>query len=111
MADVRIESGALRHKVTIKAPTETPSARGGVTTTWAGTDTRRCAIRPLTGREFQEAQATHSDVTHRVIMRYYSGLTPEYKLVFGSRTFQVTRVLTKDEVHRIMELEVKETTT
>ena len=68
--------GKLRHRVQIQSASgDRPSNY-----TWATVATRWASWEPLSGRELMEAQAVRDRATIRVTMRYYSGITPEYRL-------------------------------
>ena len=52
----------------------------------------RVFIRQLNGREQSESQQMKATATHEVKGRYYPGLTPQHRLIFGSRTFNIVSV-------------------
>ena len=92
-----MRAGRLRHRVQIQSGTETADAVGQPVTTWATTRTVWAAIEPLTGREFQEAQRTDSDITHTVTIRGNIAADVEKRLLFGTRVLNIESVLDKDE--------------
>lgn len=99
-----IVAGRLRHRITIQSATEAQDAHGGTTRTWADVATVWGSIEPLRGREFMNAQQLQSEVTHRVQLRYYAGVTTAYRLRFGTRLFNIVSVLNPSE--RNIELEI-----
>ena len=96
--------GEYRHRVQVYTPTETRDANGGVTRVWALDDIRWCKVMPLTGRELVNAAQTHSDVTHKIFMRYYAGMKASYKLIQADHIFHVLAVLNPSHIHDEMEL-------
>ena len=66
------------------------------------------ALLPLTGNEQMTAMANEGSVTHRVRMRYTSGLKPKMRLVAEGRTFEVMSVVERGrrEEHELMVSEV-----
>lgn len=85
-------TGKLRHKVEVLRATETRGTAGSAVPTWARLSYRWCEIQPLTGREYFYAQQVSSDITHKVTMRYYEGLTPNDRLKYGTRVFEIDSV-------------------
>ena len=108
-----MQAGKLRHRIRIQQKTEARSTTGQVTNAgWALVAKRWGSITPLRGREFMEAQQISSDVTHRVRMRYYRGLTSDHRLKVildgTDRTFHISQVLNRDERDREHEIMAKE---
>jgi len=65
--------GDRRHRVTIVQPSETIT-RGEPVVTWSDVATRWASVEPLAGRELWNARQVQPDVTHRVTLRYESGM-------------------------------------
>ena len=86
-------AGELRHRLAIQSATETRDAIGGVTKSWATVATRWGSIRPLSGQELVSAQQASPRVSHKITIRYYSGLTPAFRLQNDSRTFNISSIL------------------
>ena len=99
-----MRAGALRHKVTLKSPSGSQDAYGETSLSFSDVADVRASISPLSGRELMNAQQVNSDVTHRVTIRFYSGVQPSWRVVFGTRTFEVQSVRNLDERDRTMEL-------
>jgi len=89
-----IEAGRLRHRIRIERyeylrdshgevvqnpiTGEVSQAWGEVATVWA-------AIEPLSAREFIQSQATQSQITARIVIRYRDGLDAAMRLVHVRR--------------------------
>lgn len=101
-------AGSLRHVVTIQQPVETQDDYGQAVTSWRDVVTCPASIEPLSAREFFAAQQTKADVTHKVRLRYVAGIVPTMRLLFGSRIFQFSSVLNRDERNIELELLCKE---
>lgn len=101
--------GALRHRLTFKSTNTTADSFGEVsespTTTVA---TVWGSINPLSGRELLQAQQVQAEVTHRVRIRYRSGLDPSMQIVFGTRTFDIVSIINLEERDREIEILCKE---
>jgi len=78
-----MQAGQLRHRIAIQGCTDARDAHGGITRTWATTDTVWAAVEPLSGTELLEAQQVHARATVRIRMRHYTGLTSKHRLVLA----------------------------
>lgn len=85
---------AFKHMITFLTPTEVSDGMGsGGDITWADSDIRgMAAIRPLKGVERIEALKHEHVVTHRIIVRYVSGLSNKMRVrvdMDSSRVFEI----------------------
>lgn len=93
-----MEIGKLKHRLTIQSATETKDALGQVTRTWSDIASRWGQITPLQGRELERARQLANDVTHKVILRYYAGLSTLHRFKFEtSRFLNISVVVNTDE--------------
>jgi SPP1 family predicted phage head-tail adaptor len=97
-----MDIGRLRHRVILQRLTATADGAGGFTESWAALATVWASIDPATARDLERVFGAElqAPVTHLVTTRYYSGLTPKDRVVFGSRTFAI-RGLQNPEERRI----------
>jgi SPP1 family predicted phage head-tail adaptor len=106
-----MEAGKLRHRITIQSVPVTRSSTGATVVgtpedfveVWA-------SVEPISGREWYDAARTNSEVTHRVRMRYYPGITASMRVLFRSRVFDIRSVLNIDERNRELHLMCREMT-
>src|ERR1017187_3647059 len=88
----------LRHPITITLDVATGQGQRGQdvyeTTTVASCYAK---IEPLSGRRLEIARQILPTSSHEVTIRYVSGVTPNCKIVFGSRTFNIGNVSDKYE--------------
>lgn len=105
-----MRAGELRHSIKIQSASE---SRDGIDVdyTWSTDATVWASITPLSGSESVTADQEQSTATHKVIMRNYTGLTPQHRLLFGTREFYIVSVLNTDERSRRMEVLVREDAT
>jgi len=99
-----IHAGKLRVRVNVQSPTDTRTAHGGfLPQTWATDATRWADLQPAAGREFIRADATEAVITHIIIMRHYSGLTPRQRIqeVSSARIFNIIEVKQINERDRV----------
>ena len=100
--------GELRKRVTIQAETPTTDNAGGYALGWTDVATVWADIRPLTGNEAFTAEHLEGLVTHRVTMRYVTGITTDMRVTYNSRAFNIRAVLNTDERNQWTELLVEE---
>lgn len=95
-----MRAGALRHKVTIEQPTNSQDSMGGLTQTWTTYAIRFAEVKPLSGREFFDAQQYAADVNYRIRLRYddtSKNITPSMRVSWDSRVFDIESVINRDE--------------
>jgi len=104
-----MNTGSLRHEIQIQTATETQDASGHPARSFSTVATVWASVQPLRGREYFEAQRVDATITHKVNMRFYDGtLTPDERIVFGSREFNIVVVRNLNERNVEMELLVTE---
>ena len=104
-----MRAGNLRHRITIQAPTEASDGIGGMTTTWSTFKTVWAAIWPLKGAEYIATAQTTSEITHKVRIRYLSGVTPKHRIKWGTKYIDIESVINPDERNIYYEMMCKET--
>ena len=92
-----IDSGELRQRVTIQVNTPTQDAFGQPQDSWATLTSRWAKIEPNTGAPYIQADTVRNLTSHRITMRHFAGLTPRHRILFGSRTFNVTGLISSEE--------------
>ncbi len=102
--------GRLRHQVVLQRRSGTTSSMNEPLDTWIDLARVAAGIEPLSGREFIAAQQVQSDLSHRITMRYFAGLTPRDRVSWTDpasgaiRTFDIRAIVDRDERHRVSEL-------
>ncbi len=113
---VEFECGQLRKRVTIQTLRDLPrdsfneEVQAG-DDKWKDLATVWASIEPASGREIVEAGMTRADVSHKITIRYFDGLTPMmrfFKAGTPKRVFNIVRILNVTERNRKMEVECKE---
>lgn len=101
-------AGELRHIITIERLTETADEYGGHATAWATLHTLRAKIVPLTARELEHAMRMESRSSHRITIRYKSGITAADRVNYGGRLMQIRGVIDLGERRKWLELSCDE---
>jgi SPP1 family predicted phage head-tail adaptor len=92
-----MKSGKLRHRITIQSKVVSRDTFGAETITWRTEKTVWASIEPISGKEYFLAQQVQSEVTHVIKIRYYEGLRTDWRMLFGSRIFDVKSVINFQE--------------
>jgi SPP1 family predicted phage head-tail adaptor len=101
-----LRSGRYRHPVTLQQATEVRDGHGQPVQTWSTFKPWRCAIDPLSGREFFAAQQVSAETTHRLTGHYVSGVSPKMRVRddVAGRIFRIEAVLNFQEMGRELQL-------
>lgn len=100
-----MRSGELRHKVQLqKLGGRVDDGYGGGSESMSDIATVYASIEPLTGSEILRAGQLDSNITHRIRIRYYPGVTPRWQVKYGTRQFDINSVADIEERHIQMEL-------
>lgn len=99
-----LHSGIMDHLATIETPTEGTNSIGEPTLTYSTFATRWIALLPLSGAERVASLQNEGTVTHRVRMRYTSGLKPKMRLKSDGRTFEINSIVERGrrEEHELL---------
>jgi SPP1 family predicted phage head-tail adaptor len=100
--------GELNRRVKLQTAARTSDGAGGVTVTWSDTATVWAAIEPVSGREPFVAQQLQGHVTHKVLIRYRSGITHGMRVLLGTRAFDVQAVINSKESNESLTLYCQE---
>lgn len=95
-----MRAGELRHPLTLQQATDVQNTRGEAIPTWSDVADVWGAIEPLSGREGFAANQMYASATHRIRIRYRSGVVPKMRFTKGSRVFEIDAVLNVDERNR-----------
>ena len=92
-----MRAGELRHKIAFQVKTSTADGMGGFTHTWADSLDAFAAIWPLQASENLESMKLEHSVTHKIRVRYQTGVTADMRIHFGDRYFEIISITNKDE--------------
>lgn len=95
--------GDLRHRITFQLQdlTQEEEVWNDVCTCWAN-------IRPISGREYFQAETINSDLTHRIRLRYRSDIRPEMRIKYKERIFYIQSVINDYEKNVSLQLMCRE---
>lgn len=91
-------AGKHDRRVAIQSASATSDAGGNAVLAWSTIASRWASIEDQSGRELYRAQQVDPTISTVITLRDgYDGLTPEWRIVYGSRTFNIKAVLGTDD--------------
>ena len=92
-----MNAGDLRERVTVLAYRETKNAMGEMMPVYDQTFAEVWAsVNGVTAREFLLAGQQQTNISHRVQMRYLTGLTHQMRILWRGRTFEIVSILERE---------------
>jgi SPP1 family predicted phage head-tail adaptor len=99
-----IPIGAMRVRLALEKPQETPDAAGGVLRTFAPVATLWAKVEPLQAQERVAADSVGQSLTHRITLRWTALADASCRFRLGSsRVFTVRTVIDPDETRRTLQ--------
>lgn len=98
-----MDPGKLNHRITFQIQNLDSEEEewNDIVTTWA-------SINPISGREYYQAETINSDLTHKVRLRYRKGITPDMRILYKDRIFNIVSVINEYEKNAILQLMCRE---
>lgn len=81
--------GRLRHRITFLYLAKEQDEVGDTVLVERPWKTVWASVEPLKGREYFEARKIQSEASHKITIRYLPGITPEMKIEFKGRIFDI----------------------
>lgn len=100
--------GKLRHRVTLQKQINTQNDYGAFVTTWQDIATVWAEIKPISGREYFEANQVHSEVTTQIWLRYRDGIEPTMRVAHNGKQYEIVSVLNYQGLNKTLQLMCKE---
>ena len=88
-----INAGSLRERVTVQQASESRNALGETVLSWATFAERWASVEGVSSRESLAYGQQQISVSHRVRLRYLTGLTQSMRLVWRGRTLEIVSLL------------------
>jgi SPP1 family predicted phage head-tail adaptor len=92
-----MRAGQLRHRITFQQLTVANDTWGHSVETWTDQFDTWASIWPLRGTERMEGLKLDNEITHKVRIRYRSGIHPKMRIKFGTRYFNMSTPINPDE--------------
>ena len=94
----------LRHTVSVFEPVRARTDLGEMQESWLKVAEVPAAIMPVSAADRIRGDQAVSDVTHRIRLWWFEGLTHTHQLRMDGRTFEIRAVLNLDERNKGMEV-------
>lgn len=88
-----MRAGELRHRITVEQNSPTQNDLGEEESSWSEFATRWADARALDGTESFSTDMKFAEATHRFRLRYLDGVTPEMRVSWDGRTFDIVSAL------------------
>lgn len=106
-----MNAGKLRHYIDLQSPTVSVGTMGGTSIAFAHNSYAWARVEPQAGGEATTAGMTEARNTVLVTMRYHATVRPTWRIVLGSKTYEVNSIVNVDERNREMRLSCTEVPT
>ena len=109
-----MRAGSLRHKIVFQQLTVANDTWGHSSETWTDEFTTYASIWTLRGVERMESMKLDNEITHKIRVRYKSGLHPKMRIKFlecssaSPRYFNILSMIDPDERHIYYEMMANE---
>jgi SPP1 family predicted phage head-tail adaptor len=103
-----MDIGKLRHYVQLESSANAQDDYGEQSKVWSTEESFYASVQPLRGQELLEFQQINAELSHRIIIRHTSNVTPAKRIKFGTRIFDINVVRNIDERNIMQELLCKE---
>lgn len=71
---------------------------------WSTIATVWAVVEPISGRQLIASEQVLAEITHKIVMRYRPGITPDHRIAMGSRTFKIEYPINVREKNVLLEL-------
>lgn len=103
--------GRMRESFSFQTPPTTPDAVGELQPgTWVQSFKTRGYIEPMRSQTFTEGQTLNTDVTHKIVTRFRSGINAQMRIVKvnDSRVFEIRAIQNVGNKNRWLHFMVQE---
>jgi len=105
-----MQSGELKKLITLQYETKTADGMGSFTVVWTDLATVWAAIWPISANEIVQSMQTNMIISHRVRIRYRSGVLSSWRIKFGDRYFNIVSIINPSERGEWLDIMAKEST-
>lgn len=101
------QAAGMDKRIIVKYLVPSQDSFGEPTTVWTELKTIWASVEPISGRDFFQARQEQSELTHRIKTRS-AGITPDMRLHYGTRVFEIASVINEMERGAIYTVMAKE---
>ncbi len=96
-----MRAGELRHRIDLQSPSKTRNSVGEEVITYATVAAVWARVETLNGREYLDQQRAGASLTHKIKIRNRSDVGPTWRVVWGTRIFEISAVLSDNINHEM----------
>lgn len=103
-----IDAGAFNRQLSVENQVSVPDGCGGFTSSYSVDSSLWAHLVPQKANVKVIGRANSVETTHKIMMRFRSGIKPGTRLVTGSRRFEVMTVIDPDETRKYLQCQAVE---
>lgn len=101
--------GDLRHRITFQKLSSGVNDYGEPVSSWDDVKTVWSSVNPIVGIEYFAAETVQSEITHKIRIRYTTGITTDMRIKFNEdRYFSIISIINYQERNVEFQLMCKE---
>lgn len=93
--------GRMDKRITIQENGEVETDFG-IKRGWANKLTCWACVEPVSGKEQREALRVSNKIQYKVYIRFTKGITPEMRILYGDKIFEINSIIDFDERHETL---------
>jgi SPP1 family predicted phage head-tail adaptor len=103
-----IQSGDLKKRIELQSASKVQDGMGGYSEAWSTNKTVSAGIWPVSANERIQGATPTMTISHRIRIRYRSGVTPGMRIKFGARYFSIVSIINPNEAGELLDILAKE---
>ena len=104
-----LTAGNLRNKIDFQRESSIPDGAGGTNLIWDDLFVQVPAfIKPVSGNETLHSMRLEARISHKIYIRYMSGIKPSDRILFDGRPMQIRALINIEERNRWYEISADE---
>jgi len=100
--------GSLNKRITFQHEEKTEDGMGGYDSVWTDSSKAWAAIWPTSAKEQIQSAKETMVISHRIRVRYRSGILSSYRIKFRNRYFNIVSIINPEERNEWLDLLCKE---
>lgn len=100
--------GSFRQRLSFQSESTTSDGLGGQTVDWVESFKAWCNVKPISGTQKLHLDGLQNEVSHLIETRKGLSFSPDMRVQYKGRTFQLHSVINKDEDNAIIEIGASE---
>lgn len=100
--------GDLNKRITIQYEVKTADGMGNFNVVWTDLCTVWAALWPLSAHEKVQSMQQTMEISHRIRIRYRSGILPSFRIKIGTRYFNILGLINPNEKGEWLDIMARE---